>query len=55
MITGFIHFFRPNIQGLFKAFQGLQEGQNQANIMPHQMLKVESASIFVLDLRSFVG
>ena len=45
MITEFVHFFRPNIQGLFKAFQdfslfqGLQEGQNQANIMPHQMHK----------------
>ena len=29
----------------FSLFQGLQEGQNQANIMPHQMLKVESARI----------
>ena len=36
-------------------FQGLQEVQNQANIMPHQMLKVESAPIFVSDLRSFFG
>ena len=37
-------------------FQGLQEGQNQANEMPHRMLTVESASIFRLrHLRSFVG
>ena len=33
----------------FSIFQGLQEGENQANIMPHQMLNVESAPIFVSD------
>ena len=35
--THFFHFLRT------------QEGQNQAHIMPHQMLKVESAPIFVSD------
>ena len=33
----------------FSIFQGFQKGQNQANIMPHQMLKVESAPIFISD------
>ena len=54
--TEFVHFFdqqfkdfsRP-FKDTFSIFQGLQEGQNQANIMPHQMLKVESAPIFISD------
>ena len=33
----------------FSIFLRTQEGHNQAHIMPHQMLKVESAPIFVSD------
>ena len=44
----FKDFSRP-FKDTFSHFLRTQEGQNQSHIMPHQMLKVESAPIFVSD------
>ena len=50
----FKDFSRPFKDTLFH-FLRTQEGQNQAHIMPHQMLKVECADFRLRHLRSFVG
>ena len=44
----FKDFSRP-FKDTFFHFLRTQEGQNQAHVMPHQILKVESVPIFVSD------
>ena len=61
--TGFVHFFRPKIQGLFKAFQGhifpLFKDSRGAKSSPYNATSDaqsrECADFRLRHLRSFVG
>ena len=47
--TFFEQKFKDSVKETFFLFSKIQEEQNQANIMQHEMLKVESAMIFISD------